>query len=96
MLSATLGQAMPEERSLSRWCDFSSCTNLQLNCGFVQINPKHIFDKELYNEIMDRDLVLQILHQHHAEIDSFGVKRLALFGSVARGEARPDSDVDLW
>ena len=25
----------------------------------------------------------------------FGVKRLALFGSVARDEARPDSDVDV-
>lgn len=24
-----------------------------------------------------------------------GVKRLALFGSVARGDARPDSDIDL-
>lgn len=24
-----------------------------------------------------------------------GVKRLSLFGSLARGEARPDSDVDL-
>jgi predicted nucleotidyltransferase len=25
----------------------------------------------------------------------FGIKRLRVFGSVARGEARPDSDVDL-
>jgi len=25
----------------------------------------------------------------------FGVRRLALFGSVARDEARPDSDVDV-
>ena len=29
------------------------------------------------------------------EIRAFGVERLALFGSVVRGEARPDSDVDL-
>ncbi|MCI0492889.1 MAG: nucleotidyltransferase family protein [Planctomycetes bacterium] len=28
-------------------------------------------------------------------IRALGVARLALFGSVARGEARPDSDVDL-
>jgi len=27
--------------------------------------------------------------------ERFGVARLALFGSVARNEARPDSDVDL-
>lgn len=26
----------------------------------------------------------------------FGVKRLALFGSTARGEARPDSDIDIY
>jgi len=44
---------------------------------------------------MERDLVLQILTQNRVEIKSFGVKRLALFGSVARGEARADSDVDL-
>ena len=28
-------------------------------------------------------------------IRQLGVRRLALFGSVVRGEARPDSDVDL-
>ena len=44
---------------------------------------------------MERELVLKILRQNRAEIISFGVKSLALFGSVARGEARPDSDVDL-
>jgi predicted nucleotidyltransferase len=30
-----------------------------------------------------------------SEIRALGVSRLALFGSVARGEARPDSDVDI-
>lgn len=30
-----------------------------------------------------------------AEIGKLGVQRLALFGSVARGQARIDSDVDL-
>lgn len=30
-----------------------------------------------------------------AEIRALGVARLSLFGSVARNEARPDSDVDL-
>jgi uncharacterized protein len=29
------------------------------------------------------------------EIRRLGVRRLALFGSVLRGEGRPDSDVDL-
>jgi uncharacterized protein len=44
---------------------------------------------------MERELVLRILRQNQAEINSYGVKSLALFGSVARGEARPDSDIDL-
>jgi predicted nucleotidyltransferase len=44
---------------------------------------------------MERELALKILRQNQAEINSYGVKTLALFGSVARGEARPDSDVDL-
>jgi predicted nucleotidyltransferase len=35
------------------------------------------------------------LQPAEAQIRSLGVRRLALFGSVARGEARPDSDVDL-
>lgn len=44
---------------------------------------------------MTRDEVLAILRAHRAELAAFGVKSLALFGSFARDEARPDSDVDL-
>ncbi|HEU0016195.1 MAG TPA: nucleotidyltransferase family protein [Longimicrobium sp.] len=29
------------------------------------------------------------------QIRALGVRRLALFGSVVRGDARPDSDIDL-
>ncbi len=40
--------------------------------------------------------VIQILRQHRDEIrQRFGVKSLAVFGSVARGEAGPESDVDI-
>ena len=42
-----------------------------------------------------RDVTMQRLRDAEAEIRSLGVRRLALFGSVARGEARTDSDVDL-
>ena len=42
-----------------------------------------------------RDNTIQRLLAAETEIRQFGVRRLALFGSVARGEARPDSDVDL-
>lgn len=44
---------------------------------------------------MKRHEVLQILSAHDAELEEFGVERLAVFGSVARDEARPDSDVDI-
>ncbi len=36
-----------------------------------------------------------ILLRHQDSLRSRGVKSLALFGSTARGEARPDSDVDV-
>lgn len=44
---------------------------------------------------MQRDEVLAILTQHQDSQKHFGVKSLAIFGSVARDEARPDSDVDI-
>lgn len=44
---------------------------------------------------MKRDEVLAILAQHQESLKCFGVKSLAIFGSVARDEARPDSDVDI-
>lgn len=45
---------------------------------------------------MRRDAALDLLRAHKDEIVSrFGVKRLALFGSTARDEAREDSDVDV-
>ncbi|MDP2431187.1 MAG: nucleotidyltransferase family protein [Pseudomonadota bacterium] len=45
---------------------------------------------------MRRDQAITLLQAHKAEIVSrFGVKRLALFGSTARDEAREDSDVDV-
>jgi uncharacterized protein len=45
---------------------------------------------------MKRQEVLLKLQQHYQELAlHFGVTALFLFGSVARDEARPDSDVDL-
>lgn len=44
---------------------------------------------------MRRDQALETLRGRRAELAALGVKRLALFGSLARDEARPDSDVDV-
>lgn len=43
---------------------------------------------------MRRADVQRILAEHRAEIDAFGVRSLAIFGSVGRDEAGPASDVD--
>ena len=39
--------------------------------------------------------ILAALSQHRAELHQSGVASLALFGSVARGEATAASDIDL-
>lgn len=39
--------------------------------------------------------VIAILRAHEAELRRAGVRRLSLFGSVARGDAETGSDVDL-
>lgn len=44
---------------------------------------------------MEREAVLAILMQSHLSLKDLGVKSLMLFGSVARNEATPDSDVDI-
>ena len=42
-----------------------------------------------------RETVLQKLEENRETIRGFGVKRLGLFGSVARGEATEGSDLDF-
>jgi uncharacterized protein len=44
----------------------------------------------------DRETVLRVLRDLRAELArAFGVRSILLFGSVARGDAGPESDVDL-
>jgi uncharacterized protein len=44
---------------------------------------------------MDKDRIIVILRQHAPELRAAGLVHLRVFGSVARGEASPQSDVDL-
>lgn len=39
--------------------------------------------------------VLDTLRAHEGELRQCGVSHIAVFGSVARGEARTDSDIDV-
>ena len=44
-------------------------------------------------------MLLDVLHEKseviHAACRQFGARRIRVFGSVARGEERPDSDIDF-
>lgn len=44
---------------------------------------------------LDRDSVVAALREHEEQLRQLGVLSLSLFGSVARNQARPDSDVDV-
>jgi uncharacterized protein len=44
---------------------------------------------------MKRQEAITVLTNHQTALKEFGVSSLMLCGSVARDEARPDSDVDL-
>jgi predicted nucleotidyltransferase len=40
--------------------------------------------------------VIKLLRQHRPDLERLGIDHLYLFGSTARGEARDDSDIDLF
>jgi uncharacterized protein len=44
---------------------------------------------------MDKRHVIEALRSHEQRLRAAGIVHLSVFGSVARGEASPDSDVDL-
>ena len=46
-------------------------------------------------ETLDRETVRKRVRGAEADLRALGVRRIALFGSVGRDEAGPDSDVDL-
>jgi len=45
---------------------------------------------------MERENAISALKAHEAELRQLGVEHLYLFGSTARGEAREESDIDLF
>jgi len=44
---------------------------------------------------MDLDHILFVFSSHQQELAELHVKSLFIFGSVARGEAKPTSDIDV-
>ena len=57
-------------------------TDVPYSCGMTTAGPS-------------RADVIKHLKKAEQQIAGLGVRRLALFGSVVRNEARPDSDVDV-
>ncbi len=45
---------------------------------------------------MNREQVIQTLKSHEATLRGRGIRRAALFGSVARGDSRSNSDIDVF
>lgn len=45
--------------------------------------------------MLDKEKILKVLHEHRIDIQKFGVKRLGLFGSFARGNQKDSSDLDF-
>ena len=44
---------------------------------------------------MKRERILSLIADNRKKLDEFGVTSLSVFGSVARDEAKADSDVDI-
>ncbi|MDP2682063.1 MAG: nucleotidyltransferase domain-containing protein [Deltaproteobacteria bacterium] len=45
---------------------------------------------------MNRDEIIRFIFEHKAEFEqNFGVTKIGLFGSYARGETREGSDIDI-
>jgi uncharacterized protein len=44
---------------------------------------------------MSKEEVIDRLRAHEPELKAAGIVRLSVFGSVARGDSSPESDVDL-
>ena len=45
--------------------------------------------------MLNKEKIIRTLRDHQADIRRFGVKRLGLFGSFARGEQKASSDLDF-
>ena len=93
-----LGRASPRKASVARMSEaISGHPTLKvphiasLMRATYWPHPVHV----LYNNRMKTEDALAILRRNEGDLRARGVRRAALFGSVARGDNRPDSDIDI-
>lgn len=96
---------------LARWLGVLANTNWsrrrcgvsapRLSCSVMPLGRPLVLDvngstlRFMESVPLTREQAIASLVEAEADIRALGVARLALFGSVLRNEARPDSDVDL-
>ena len=44
---------------------------------------------------MNKEEIIRKIRENRKKIESFGVKKIGIFGSIVRGEAKKDSDIDI-
>lgn len=86
VLSAARGRAKRQHRTLTNYIESVMQRDLRTNA--VDVEPE-ARGKPLVSR------VLAALRALRAELERLGVVHAAIFGSVARGEERPDSDIDI-
>src|SRR4051812_16612182 len=76
-----------------RWSGLlrQTCTDAGFRNGLVHASRHH--SDLCYNSTMKTEEALTILRRFESDLRARGVRRAALFGSVARGDNRPDSDI---
>jgi predicted nucleotidyltransferase len=52
-------------------------------------------DENRFSSPQTREEIIESLQTHRRELDELGVTHISLFGSAARGDLTPQSDVDM-
>jgi uncharacterized protein len=86
MLAAARRRAKRDNRTLTNYMESILQRDLKGDAADVDAKAQ---EKPMVSR------VVRMLRTHQAELERMGVVHAAIFGSVARGEERPDSDIDI-
>jgi len=76
--------------------NYDKWVKLYWPCGFTAVMRPNCRDGNMENSILGPDAALDELRKRRGEFERlYGVTKIGIFGSLARGEAREDSDVDV-